>query len=263
MINPFSPDAHAARIQDQFSRQAQDFAAAPELHNDEVLALLVQAACPGPDDVALDVACGPGSVAVAMARRARHAAGLDFTAAMLAQAAALAAEQGVQNIEWHQGDVYALPFADGAFSIVTCRFAFHHFENPQAALREMARVCRPGGRVVLCDGFASADQAKAAAFNRMEKLRDPSTAAFLTLDALRGLFAGAGLPAPAQTFFQVPYEREQMVARAFPEHGDYAGLRRMIDESVAGDTMGMGARRSGDTVLLAYPSVILAVAKPA
>jgi len=105
--------AHAARIQDQFSRQAEQFAVAPALHNDEVLSLLVAAANPVPTDTALDVACGPGTVSIALAKRVQRAVGLDATVAMLSQARRLAAEACVQNADWCQGDVYNLPFADG------------------------------------------------------------------------------------------------------------------------------------------------------
>jgi ubiquinone/menaquinone biosynthesis C-methylase UbiE len=80
---------------------------------------------------------------------------------MLAQARALAEARSVGNVSWRQGDVYALPFEDGSLDIVTCRFAFHHFTDPQAALQEMVRVCRPGGMILVCHTVASDDRAKA------------------------------------------------------------------------------------------------------
>ena len=81
--------------------------------------------------------------------------------------------------------------------------------------------------------------------------------AFRPLRVLRHYFATAGLPAPRAQFFQVPTERDGLVARAFPANDDRALLRQMIDDSVDGDRMGMNARRVGDSVHLAYPSVIL------
>ncbi len=260
--DPSGLDAHEARIRDQFSRQAKMFAASPELHNEAALALLTSAAAPQPSDNTLDVACGPGSVVLAMAGLARHATGLDATPAMLAEAAAGAEAKGIINVSWRQGDVYALPFANGAFDIVSCRFAFHHFERPLAALREMVRVCRPRGTILLCDAYASDDPAKAAAFNRMEKLRDPSTAMFSPLDEMLALFAMAGLPEPAMQFFQVPAEREMMITSSFPENGDHDGLRQMLNGAAEGDLMGLNMRRDGNTVLYGYPSVILTARRP-
>src|SRR5262245_45239859 len=110
--------------------------------------------------------------------------------------------------------------------------------------------------------MASDDPAKAAAFNRMELHRDPSTVEFRTLNHLVDLFTVAGLPIPSQRFFRVPAEREQLIARSFPANDDRELLRRMIDDSVDGDFFGLEARRDGDTVLLSYPSVILTSRKP-
>jgi len=261
-MTDISPDAasHEAQIRDQFFRQAEGFAGVPELHSAEVLALLVDAANPGPDHKTLDIACGPGSIVVAMAKRGRHATGLDSTAAMLDQARALAAAEGVSNVTWLDGNVYALPFAENSFDIVTCRFAFHHFARPLAALAEMVRVCRPGATVLVCDAFASDDKGKANAFNQMERLRDPSTVEFLTLGALRDLFAAADLPVPTEKFFQVPDEATTAVTRSFPD--DASAVLRLFEAAVPGDGMGLNTRREGDKLLFAYPAVILSATKP-
>lgn len=255
-------DSHLERIQDQFGRQAPKFAQSPELHGAKMLALLVDCARPRPNDETLDVACGPGTVVVAMARRVRRAAGLDATWPMLAQARRLADKEGVRNVAWYGGDAYALPFGEGLFDVVTCRFAFHHFEHPGAALREMMRVCKPGGVVLVCDMVASDDSSRAEALNTMERFRDPSTVEVRPLAALLGMFAGAGLPPPDRQFFQLPSERDEFVSRSFPVSGDRDGLRRMIDDLVADDTMGVGARLRAGTVVFAFPSVILSAVKP-
>ncbi|MBL6750056.1 MAG: methyltransferase domain-containing protein [Nevskia sp.] len=255
-----SAASHEALIRDQFSRQAELFARSPELHGDAQIRLLVEAARPRPGDAALDVACGPGTVVAAFAARVRLAAGLDATEAMLEQARALARERGLSNVEWQAGDVYRLPFADAAFDIVSCRFAIHHFQDPAAAVAEMARVCRPGGRIVLCDGVASSDPAKAAAFNAMERHRDPSTAEFRTLRFLAGLFTGAGLPPPEVVPFQVAYERERMIAQSFPVDDDRGRLRQMIDGLIAGDAMDVGSVAGGITFI--YPAAVLAATRP-
>jgi SAM-dependent methyltransferase len=253
--------AHAAVIADQFTRQAADFAAARALHNDAALDLLVEAARPREGDVSLDVACGPGSVVVAFAGRVREAHGLDATEAMLAEARRLAARAGTRNVAWHRGDAYALPFANGTFDIVSSRFAFHHMQEPARAFAEMVRVARPGGRIVLSDAVASDDPAKAAAFNAMERFRDPSTVAFRPLAFLRGLFAVVGLPAPEVRLYRVPAERERVVAMAFPKGGDRTGLRAMLNAAVEVDTMGVGARWHGDTMRFAYPAAVLVAVK--
>jgi len=254
--------AHDAIIADQFTRQAVQFAASSVHHNQAALNLLVEAARPHPENVSLDVACGPGSVVAAFARRVRRAEGLDATPAMLEEAHKLAAREGLRNVLWHRGDVCALPFAEGAFDIVSCRYAFHHLLEPARALAEMGRVCRAGGRVLVCDAFASEDPVKAAAFNAMERHRDPSTVEFRSLRSLRALFAETGLPEPTEQFYGVPAELERLLVMAYPAGADRAGLRAVLEAATdGGDTMGVGARREGGTIRFEYPVVLLMVVK--
>jgi ubiquinone/menaquinone biosynthesis C-methylase UbiE len=92
---------------------------------------------------------------------------------MIEHARMLQQTKGLTNVSWQVGDVRPLPYADALFSIVASRYAFHHFLDPGAVLAEMKRVCTPGGKVAVIDVTASPDPTKAAAYNRMEKLRDP------------------------------------------------------------------------------------------
>jgi ubiquinone/menaquinone biosynthesis C-methylase UbiE len=105
--------AHDRAIADQFTRQARGFAAAPELHNDDILELILQAARPAANDRAIDLACGPGSVACAMAQHVAHVTGLDATQAMLDQASTLAGSRGLANTAWIAGSVYEVPYPSG------------------------------------------------------------------------------------------------------------------------------------------------------
>jgi SAM-dependent methyltransferase len=255
-----SPISHDDVIRDQFSRQAELFARSPELHGDAQLKPLIDAARPQPHETMIDLACGPGSVVAAFAPRVRRAVGIDATEAMLDEARRLGAERQLDNVEWRAASVYALPFADASFDIVTCRFAFHHLQEPARAFAEMVRVCGGGGRIVLCDGVAPADARKAAAFNATERFRDPSTAAFLPLSALVDLFVQAGLSTPAIEPFQVTYAIEELVATSFPVDDNRVALRRMIDDLVAKDALEVGTKPDGERFI--FPVVVLAATKP-
>ncbi len=254
--------AHDRAIVDQFTRQAAGFAARPELHADDVIQLVVDAAALNHDGPAIDLACGPGSVACALAQRATRAVGLDSTPAMLDQARQFAESRHLSNVEWIEGSIYAAPFDDAAFAAVTCRFAFHHLKDPPKAFAEMARLTAAGGRIVLCDALASDDPAKALAFNAVERIRDPSTVEFRTLAYLRGLFVDAGLGEPEARLFQVPYLAADLVNASFPEGNDRAGLLALIESSVDGDALGMRAQRSDEGVRVSYQSVVLRAIKP-
>jgi SAM-dependent methyltransferase len=247
---------HKEHILDQFTRQAVPFATAAAIRNEDALNRIVKMAQAGPDDTVLDVACGPGLLACAFARVVRYVTGIDLTPAMLEQARALQRQQGLENLTWQQGDVLPLPYEDASFSIVSARFAFHHFLDPLAVLIEMRRVCRPGGRVVVADSAPAVD--KADAFNRMERLRDPSHVRALPPDEHRALFAKAGLPAPRVQPDLLPGDVESLLARSFPREGDADRIRKIFGDSLEHDDLGMAAVRTDGKICFAFPTLILA-----
>ena len=249
--------SHHDTILDQFTRQAVPFSTAAPIRDAAAIQLIVDAAGTTADDTVLDVACGPGLVACAFAQRAKQVTGIDLTPAMLERGRALAAEQKLSNVTFQQGDVLPLPFADGSFSIVVSRFAFHHFPNPAPVLVEMRRVCRPGGRVVVADLTASPDPAKAAAFHRMEMLRDPSHARALTLDELRELFRAAGFADPAEAYWKMEIYVEDLLQRSFPVPGSEDTIRQMFSDAVADDALGLDTRREDGRVRFTYRNVVL------
>src|SRR5689334_6772480 len=246
---------HGDRIVDQFTRQAVPFSTAPGIKSEAALGLLVEASGAGADDTVLDVACGPGLVVAAFARVARHVTGIDVTPAMITRARELTV--GMSNVTLDSGNVMALPYADGAFSVVVSRFAFHHFQEPAAVLAEMRRVCKPGGRVVVCDLFASDDPSTAAAFHAMEMMRDPSHARALPLAELHALFADAGLTVVEPVFYRLPIVLSELLTRSFPDPAHVPLIRAAYESSVVDDGLGLETIRVGDDVHGAYKVAIL------
>jgi len=247
---------HREQILDQFTRQAVPFSTAPAIRNQEALQRIVEMAGAGVDDTVLDVACGPGLLVCAFAKVARHATGIDLTPAMLEQARELQRQQGLQNITWQQGDVLPLPYADGTFSIVSARFAFHHFPDPPAVLKEMRRVCRAGGRVVVGDSAPARE--KADAFNAMERLRDPSHVRAMPVEELREMLLRAGLSEPRIASYRLEGELEDLLRRSFPNEGDADRIRDIFERSLADDTLDMATRRKDGKIYYGFPVAILA-----
>ena len=253
------PSNHNSRILDQFTRQAAPFAAAAAIRNQEVLDRIVQWAGTCPDDTVLDVACGPGLLACAFARVARHATGIDMTPAMLDQARKTQQEQGLKNVSWQQGDVYSLPFSEGQFSIVSSRFAFHHLQDPLAALREMKRVCRTGGKIVVAD--MAPLPTKVNALNAAERLRDPSHVRALTEQAFCGLFAQTGMPAPHISHYRLEGELEDLLSRSFPNEGDADRLRTIFADSILDDALDLNTRRDNGKIYYGFPVAVFVAQK--
>jgi SAM-dependent methyltransferase len=251
--------SHDSRILDQFTRQAAPFASAPAIRNEEALNRIVQWAGTGPDDTVLDVACGPGLLACAFARVAKHATGIDMTPAMLEQARKTEQEQGLKNVSWLPGNVYSLPFPPSQFSIVSSRFVFHHLQDPLAALNEMKRACKPGGRIVVAD-MAPVPE-KADALNAAERLRDPSHVRALPVDELRGLFTQAGLGPPQVTGYRMEGELEDLLSRSFPNEGDADRVRKIFADSLADDALDLNTRQENGKIYYSFPVAVLVAQK--
>jgi ubiquinone/menaquinone biosynthesis C-methylase UbiE len=103
---------------------------------------------PATGDV-LDVAAGPGSLALQAARTARQVQAVDFAPAMLAQLHARAAQAGIGNVITQVADGQALPFPDASFDAAYSMFGLIFFPDRLQGLRELVRVLRPGGRAVI------------------------------------------------------------------------------------------------------------------
>jgi SAM-dependent methyltransferase len=112
----------------------------------------------GERDRVLDVGCGNGQTTRLAARRASrgHAVGIDLSGPMLERARATAAEEGIANVTFEQGDAQVHPFPGGWFDVAISRFAIMFFADPVAAFANIGRALRPGGRLAcLCFQDAS------------------------------------------------------------------------------------------------------------
>jgi ubiquinone/menaquinone biosynthesis C-methylase UbiE len=121
-----------------------------------------------PDGAVLDVGTGPGVLLVELAalRPDLRLTGVDLSADMIAAATRNLEPLG-HRARAHVGDVTSLPFADQSFDLVVSSLSLHHWDHPEAAVPELARVLRPGGRVLVYDfPFAPFDKLADAARTR-------------------------------------------------------------------------------------------------
>jgi ubiquinone/menaquinone biosynthesis C-methylase UbiE len=122
----------------------------PGMAEEARIARLLMGLTPG--NTVLDVACGPGNFSRQFARAVGEdglVVGIDGSRSMLGRAVTELKRSGVRNLAFVRGDATDLPFRDGSFDGVCCFAALHLFADPFAALGEMTRVLRPGGRIAI------------------------------------------------------------------------------------------------------------------
>lgn len=126
-----------------------------------------------PGDVVLDIACGQGIFTVELAKRVGAEGlviGIDIAGSMLRRAVHHVLEADLDNVLLVRGDALALPVASASLSKVNCSGGLHQFPDLRRALREMARVSRPGARVAV-SGFARSGDDRYVRFKRWAKRR--------------------------------------------------------------------------------------------
>ena len=248
---------HEAKVREQFTRWAAPFAALPAHAEGEALARSLSAAGLESWMRVLDVACGPGIVACAAAGMVAQVVGVDLTPAMIEQARHRQQAQGLANCDWHVGNATALPFGDAGFDAVLTRYSFHHMPDPAAALAQMVRVCRPGGRVTVID--ATPDARTQGPYDAMERLRDPSHASALTLAQLRDLGRAAGLKEQACDGYRL-----EVLLDTLADAADMAALTSLFEADIASgeDRIGVQAWRAADGIRFFFPVSILSWRKP-
>lgn len=165
---------HNAEIQKSFAQQAQKFEERTmSFTKQEYLEYTVSCIRPEKTDAVLEVAAGTCICGRALAPFVQQVICLDMTPAMLHVGKTAAEKEKHSNMTFLLGDAEELPFLENSFDVVLSRLAFHHFSNPKRCFEEMARVLKPGGKLVLIDMEAAEEKLRTAE-DEIERLRDPS-----------------------------------------------------------------------------------------
>ena len=240
---------HNEKIIDQFTKQAIPFTELPG-HLDSIQ-ILIEMTKVNSDDCVLDVACGPGLVTCEFAKAAKKVTGIDITEKMIEQAQKRQKELGLTNLNWDIGTVLPLPYESESFTIVITRYSFHHFINPEAVLKEMCRICKKGGKVLIAD--AALPNKHIDAYNHMEKLRDPSHTRAFSLDEFDTLLQNSGLKSLQRSSYTVEMELEKQLKASFPNPGDDEKIRDIFRKDIGVNTLGMSAHYAGTEIHFSYP----------
>ncbi len=182
--------SHDDVVRDSFTRQVSLFSGPDSPFASRPLNALSWIEPLEPDMIVLDVACGAAHASEPIAPHVRQVVGVDLTPALLRLGAERLRANGVSNVLLQEGNAHALPFVDDAFDVVCCRSSLHHFDDPAHAIDEMARVARPGGRIVLVDLVPPRDDATRARFDEIHRQLDPSHVRTLTEPELIAMLPG-------------------------------------------------------------------------
>ncbi len=180
------------RIARQFGPRAADYVASAvhaggeDLHQ---LAAVAQAVRP---NRALDMGCGGGHVAYALAPWAGRVVAFDLLDDMLAEVRAEAQRRSLANLETRQGSVEDLPFEGQGFDLAASRYSAHHWRDLGAGLAEARRVLRVGGTAVFMDVVAPESVLADTALQTVELLRDPSHVRDYSVREWQAALTGAG-----------------------------------------------------------------------
>jgi len=227
-------DPRPRLVGEQFGPSGQDdVASAGHAGGDDLERLLAWGRAVAPARV-LDVATGGGHAALAFAGLGARVVAFDVTEPMLLAARGFLAGRGTAGAGFVAGDATALPFADDAFPAVTCRIALHHFPNPAAAIREIARVLAPGGAFLAQDILGHDDATAAAFITEVERRRDPSHVRAYRAREWTAMLRGAGLTIIDQVVMSKVRDWDAWVTRARMSSGARQALEDFVRAAPAG-----------------------------
>ena len=175
------------------------------------------------DERVLDVGCGTGALAYAIAPLVGQVVGVDSSEEYLAAAR----EDAPDNCTFVPGDGEALSFDYGDFDLVGCLRVLHHVARPELVVSEIVRVTRPGGRILIADQLGDVDPMRSLELDRFERARDPSHTRLLPDADIRGYLDANDLVVTANQIVAERRDVDTYLALAGLEGEERERLARM------------------------------------
>jgi SAM-dependent methyltransferase len=175
----------------------------------------------GGTELALDAGCGTGAFAFALAPLVGEVVAVDTREDYLEAGRSIAPE----NVRFQEGDATALPFGYATFDIAGSVRVLHHVRRPELAVSELARVTRPGGRMLIADQLGSVDPLRSLELDRFERMRDPSHQRLLPDADIRGFIDANDLVLLTQEVVRERVDLEQRLDLAEVPEEDRVRLR--------------------------------------
>ncbi len=165
---------HHQHVVEQFGAQAQHYLNSTVHAQGKDLTWLAERLAAFPDAHIIDVGCGAGHASFVAAQQAARVTAYDLSTEMLNVVAQTAQQRGLNNIHTQHGPAESLPFATASADVVISRYSAHHWHDVGRALREIQRVLKPGGTVILMDVVSPGHPVLDIYLQTVEMLRDTS-----------------------------------------------------------------------------------------
>ena len=165
---------HGDLVKENFGTQAEAYVQSALHAAGEDLALLEKILGMYPEARLLDVGTGGGHVSYLAAQHVKEVTAYDLSEKMLAAVETEAAKRGLSNIVTRQGVAERLPFEDVSFDVVASRYSAHHWRDVGMGMREISRVLKPGGLLVMMDTASPGEPVRDVFLQTVEFLRDMS-----------------------------------------------------------------------------------------
>lgn len=208
---------HDRAIDRAFTEQASTFNSSAVANAPGILGAIVEFARPQPTERWLEAACGPGIVTRRLAGMVDSVHGVDLTPAMIETARREAESAGIANATFGVSDATATGLQSATFDGAVTRFSIHHVPVPARLFTELARLVRPGGKIVIADHLADRDAEARSWAQEIERLRDPSHWACLSADRLYTLGERAGLELEREQRLAFELDFEDWLRRGTPD----------------------------------------------
>lgn len=167
-------NTHHDKVNQQFGDQANAYLTSSVHSQGEDLNQLALLLSGYTSATLLDLGCGAGHVSFLASQFVQSVVACDLSNEMLSVVDKTAKERSINNITTQQGIVEKLPFTDNSFDIVTTRYSLHHWHDVALAMREAARVLKPGGKLLLIDVVSPGQPLLDIWLQTVEALRDTS-----------------------------------------------------------------------------------------
>ncbi|EGT3575653.1 methyltransferase domain-containing protein [Citrobacter amalonaticus] len=205
--------SHHDNVEKQFGSQANAYLTSTVHASGRDLQRLAERLSAFPQASVLDMGCGAGHASFIAAQNVKQVVAYDLSSQMLEVVALAAKEKGLANITTKQGYAESLPFEDGVFDVVISRYSAHHWHDVGRALREVNRVLKPGGVLIIMDVMSPGHPVRDIWLQTVEALRDTSHVRNYSSGEWLGLINDANLIVDSLISDRLPLEFGSWVAR--------------------------------------------------